>query len=205
MGCGAEYKVTDGRWPLEQTERPEYETAGAFCALLLNTEEDVVLKCNDICNRYGLDTISTGGTIAWAMECYENGVLTREELDGIDLTWGNGEAIVALTQKIADQEGCGAVLAHGSAYAAKKWGKGSEYLQVASGIELPMHDPRLGPGLARTYQYDPTPGRHVKGGIGLPQVFGAFPDKYDFSNTGKMDVAATAAQEARIVPAFALL
>ncbi|NLM46407.1 MAG: aldehyde ferredoxin oxidoreductase family protein [Firmicutes bacterium] len=195
LGCGAEYKVTDGRWPLEQTERPEYETAGAFGALLLNTEEDVVLKCNDICNRYGLDTISTGGTIAWAMECYENGVLTREELDGIDLTWGNGEAIAALTQKIADQEGCGAVLAHGSAYAAQKWGKGSEYLQVASGIELPMHDPRLGPGLARTYQYDPTPGRHVKGGIGLPQVFGAFPDKYDFSNTGEMDVAATAAQE----------
>ncbi|HHX75456.1 MAG TPA: aldehyde ferredoxin oxidoreductase, partial [Firmicutes bacterium] len=195
LGCGAEYKVTTGRWPLEQTERPEYETSASFGALLLNSDEDVVLKCNEICNRYGLDTISTGATVAWAMECYNNGVLTQEELDGIDLTWGNGEAIVALTQKIAAQEGCGAVLAHGSAYAAQKWGKGEEYLQVASGIELPMHDSRLGPGLARTYQYDPTPGRHVKGGIGLGQAFGAIPNKYDFSNTGEMDVAATASQE----------
>lgn len=195
LGCGAEYQVKSGRWPLEATERPEYETACSFGALLLNSEADAVLMCNEICNRYGLDTISTGATVAWAMECYNNGILTREELDGIDLTWGNGAAIVVLTQKIATQEGCGAVLAHGSAYAAKTWGKGEEFLQTASGIELPMHDPRLGPGLARTYKYDPTPGRHVKGGIGLAQAFGAFPDKYNFSNTGPMDVAATASQE----------
>lgn len=195
LGCGAIYRDVKGRWPLEETERPEYETSSAFGSLLLNTDADVVLKCNDLCNRYGLDTISTGGTVAWAMECYNRGILTRAELDGIDLTWGNGEAIVALTQKIADQEGCGAILAHGSAYAAEKYGKGKEYLQTASGIELPMHDPRLAPGFARTYQYDPTPGRHVKGSLGLMQAFGAIPDKYNYSNTGPMDVRATAAQE----------
>lgn len=90
--------------------------------------------------------------------------------------------------------GCGAILAHGSAYAAEKYGKGKEY-QTASGIELPMHDPRLAPGFARTYQYDPTPGKHVKGSLGLMQAFGAIPDKYNYSNTGPMDVRATAAQE----------
>ncbi|HHT70286.1 MAG TPA: aldehyde ferredoxin oxidoreductase family protein [Firmicutes bacterium] len=195
LGCGAEYEVKSGRWPLKETERPEYETAAAFGSTLLCDEEDAILKANEICNRYGLDTISAGMTIAWAMECYDKGVLTPEDLDGIDLTWGNGEAIVALLQKMADGEGCGAVLAHGSAYAAKAWGKGSQYLQTASGIELPMHDPRLGPGLARTYQYDPTPGRHVKGGVGLAQLSQPPEQKYNYQNTGAVDLGATTFQE----------
>lgn len=200
LGCGAEYDVKTGRWPIGQTERPEYETAAAFGSLLLNSDADVILKTNDICNRYGLDTISTGATVAWAMECYEQGVLSKQDLDGIELTWGNGEAIVAITEKIANQEGCGAVLAHGSAAAAKKWGKGAEYLITVQGIELGMHDPKLCPGYARTYQFDPTPGRHVKGGLAGVQLFyellgASAPDKYDYSATGEMDVIMTANTE----------
>lgn len=196
LGCGAEYEVNGGRWPLPHTERPEYETAASFGSALLCDEEDAILKCNEVCNVYGLDTISAGMTIAWAMECYDEGILSKEELDGIDLTWGNGEAIVALLQKMADRDGCGKVLANGSAYAAKKWGKGEEYLQTASGIEFPAHDPRLGPGLARTYQYDPTPGRHVKGGIGLEQLNkDASSGKYDYRGTGEADVIATSFTE----------
>lgn len=188
LGCGAEYKVEDGRWPLEQTERPEYETAAAFGSTLLCGEADAILKCNDICNVYGIDTISAGMTIAWAMECYNEGILSKEDLDGIELTWGNGEAIVSLMQKMADGDGCGAILANGSAYAAKYWNKGEEFLQTASGIELPMHDPRFAPGLARTYKYDPTPGRHVKGGLGAIQMMGHDEERYNFSDTGEHDL-----------------
>ena len=196
LGCGAEYEVKTGRWPLAQTERPEYETAVAFGSLVLCDEEDALFKCNEICNRYGLDTISTGMTVAWAMECYTNGILTKKDLDGLDLKWGNGEAVVALTQKIADAEGCGATLGNGSAYAAKKLGKGAEYLQTASGIELPMHDPKLAPGMARTYQYDPTPGRHVKGGLGFAQMMGApLGNKHDYRITGCFDAILTAGTE----------
>lgn len=196
LGCGAELKVDDGRWPLEETERPEYETAASFGSTLLCDEMDAILKCNEICNRAGFDTISAGMTIAWAMECYNEGVLTREELDGIDLTWGNGEAIVAIMEKMAKGEGIGAILANGSQYAVRHFGKGEEYLQVASGIELPMHDPRFAPGLARTYKYDPTPGRHVKGGAGAPQMMGAYPgDKYNYDVGGFLDVMLTAGQE----------
>lgn len=197
LGCGAEYEVDDGRWPLGETERPEYETANNFGALMLCSDSDVLLKCNHICNRYGLDTISAGATIAWAMDCYNNGVLTKEELDGIDLSWGNGEGIVALLQKIADVEGCGAILTNGSAYAAKKYGKGLEYLVVASGIELPAHDPKFAPGFARTYQYDPAPGRHVKGGLGNSQLAGLeiFGPKYDYSNKGQADKMVTVNDE----------
>jgi aldehyde:ferredoxin oxidoreductase len=190
LGCGAEYEVDDGPWPVGETERPEYETASAFGSLLLNTDAEAIIKCNEICNRYGLDTISAGATIAWAIECYENGVLTRDETDGLELTWGNAAAIVAATQALADSTGFGAVLALGSQGAAEKLGKGHEYLQTVRGIELPMHDPRFLPGLARTYQYDPTPARHVKGGFGFSQM-GMGPEKYQTEGSGPGDVQQT--------------
>jgi len=192
LGCGAEYEVNDGRWPLGPTERPEYETAAAFGSTLLCGDPDVILKCNEICNRYGFDTISAGMTIAWAMECYERGILSKEDLDGIELTWGNGEAIVKIMEKMANGDGCGMILSHGSQYAANYWNKGKEYLQTASGIELPMHDPRHSPGLARTYKYDPTPGRHVKGGIGSAQMLEPIKEEnFIFEGTGPMDLGMT--------------
>lgn len=165
LRCGAEYSVKEGKWPME-TERPEYETAAAFGLNCLNDDILPVIKVNDDCNRYGLDTITVGGTVAWAIECYEAGVLTKEDLDGIEATWGNGDAIVALVDKIVHGEGCGQYLSLGSYGAAQAFGKGFDQLAVAGGIEPAMHDGRCmnNAGLNRTYQYDPTPGRHVKGG-----------------------------------------
>ena len=185
VGCGAHYTVPEEPWPMSATDRPEYETIASFGAMMLNTDQASILKCNDICNRAGLDTISTGATIAWAVECFENDLLTTEDTGGIELRWGNGPAIVEMTQAIADHEGFGAKLALGSAGAAKKMGKGSEYLQTVRGVELPMHDPRLTPGWARTYQFDPTPARHVKGGI---RQLGDGPDKYNPEGSGPKDV-----------------
>jgi aldehyde:ferredoxin oxidoreductase len=195
LGCGAHYKVTDGKWPVGETDRPEYETLAAFGSMALNDDIESVIKCNEICNRYGLDTISVGATVAWAIECYENGIFTDKETGGIKLNWRNGEAVVALTQAIADQVGFGKVLALGSAKAAEKLGKGAEYLQCVRGIELPMHDPRFSPMFARTYQYDPTPARHVKGGFGIPD-FGSPNDvKYTYGGRGEIDAAVTCGTE----------
>jgi len=195
LGCGAHYKVTDGKWPVGETDRPEYETLAAFGSMALNSDIESIIKCNDLCNRYGLDTISVGATVAWAIECYENGLLTDKDTGGIKAKWGNSEAIVELTQAIADQTGFGKTLALGSAKAAEKIGKGAEYLQCVRGIELPMHDPRFSPMFARTYQYDPTPARHVKGGMGIPD-FGAPPDvRYTYGGRGEIDVTVTCATE----------
>ena len=193
IGCGADYDVPTGDWPLTATNRPEYETTGAFGTLCLNDNIESIIKCNDICNRYGLDTISVGATVAWAIECYEKGLISKEETGGIELNWGDYKAIVAMTQSIADQTGFGRTLALGSAAAAEKLGKGAEYLQTVRGIELPMHDPKLAPGYARTYQYDPSPGRHVKGGMWQGQA--NKPTKYDVSNTGATDVLMTSRME----------
>lgn len=193
LGCGAEYEVKEGRWPMA-TERPEYETAAQFGVNMLNADVEAMLKCNEICNRAGLDTISAGGTIAWAIECFENEVLNREETGGLELTWGNSEAVVSATQAMADGTGFGAILQLGSRAAADKLGKGHEYLQTAQGIELPMHDPRLAPGYARTYQFDPTPGRHVKGSIALVQMM-AGPEKYIPEDTGFYEMVLVSSTE----------
>lgn len=124
-----------------------------------------IIKANDICNRYGLDTISSGVAIAFAMECYEKGILTSEDTDGIELTWGNTEAIIRSLEKLAKREGFGDLLADGVKVAAAKIGKGAEkYAIHVHGQEVPMHDPRLNPSFATTYVTDPTPARHTQGG-----------------------------------------
>ena len=184
LGCGAAYDVKDGSYPVGKTHRPEYETVGAFGGMLLNEEHEVVLMCNEICNRFGIDTISTGATIAWAMECYENGVLSAEDTGGLELKWGNGPAIVALTREIAENRGFGKLLANGSRNAARTLNRGFEYLVEVRGIELPMHDPKFTPGYARTYQVDPTPARHVKPGMWYIQQMGMdIKQKYQFKGS----------------------
>lgn len=196
IGCGAIYNVKDGKWPVGETGRPEYETAAAFGVALLNTDVEALLKCNHICNLFGIDTISAGMTIAWATECFENGILTEKETGGIRLTWGNAEAVVKATREMAEQDTeFGKLLALGSAGAAKRLGKGFEYLNTVKGIELPMHDPRFAPGFSRTYAMDPTPARHVKGGLGLPQMMTPGDAKYNYQDTGKEDLRMTTWQE----------
>ncbi len=195
LGCGAHYSVDEGKWPLPVTDRPEYETLGAFGAMSLNDNAESIIKCNDICNRYGLDTMSVGPTIAWAIECYEKGIFTKEDTKGIELTWGNADSIVAMTQAIADQSGFGKILALGSMKAADKVGKGKEYLQTVRGIELPMHDPRNSPYLARTYQCDPTPGRHIKGGLGIADLSAPEHRRFQSKGRGQADVEATCRME----------
>lgn len=201
VGCSIYLKM-DTEWGRLETTRPEYETMGAFGSLMLNKYVESVCMANDLCNEYGFDTISAGSTIAWAMECYENGVLTKEELDGIELTWGNeadengdeinkacGRAIVALLKLMGENKGIGAILAKGSHKAAQLLGKGEEYLVVANGIEQPQHDARYLYGLGRTYLADPTPGRHVKAAIGNTTTEPGFDPERSLRGTGAADSA----------------
>ncbi|MFW9970682.1 MAG: aldehyde ferredoxin oxidoreductase family protein [Candidatus Odinarchaeota archaeon] len=162
--CGAILKVPEIN--LEETHIPEYETCCSFGALLLNDDLISVFEINDLCNRAAIDTISTGATIAFAIECYENGILTKDDTNGLELTWGNSKAIVELVKMIINRDGIGDILAEGSSIAAKKIGNGSEKFLITSlGSEIAMHNPRIFPSLAFTYNYDPTPGRHTAASI----------------------------------------
>jgi aldehyde:ferredoxin oxidoreductase len=155
-----EYKYAAG------ARRPEYETQGAFGACCGNTNTESINAANDICNSYGLDTISAGTVISFAIELYENGIITKKDTYGIDLKWGNHQAMVAMTEKMAKREaGLADKLADGVKAAAAKIGKGAEKFAVhIGGQELGMHDPKLGHGMAYVrYQLDATPGRHTAG------------------------------------------
>lgn len=185
--CGAVYKVEDGKWPVGDTERPEYETMAAFGSNCMNSDVESIIKCNEICNRSGLDTISTGSTIAWVMENYEHGKLTKDQLDGLEAKWGDPKVIVALTEKMANNEGVGQKLQHGQKAAAKAFGLGDEFFTTSMGIEHGMHDARLAKGWIRSFQYDPAPGRHTTGGASSVPV--------DSPNWGEADVAMMAVHD----------
>ncbi len=200
FSCGGHMKAGTGEYQYKEgTHKPEYETSCAFGTLCLNDNLESIIKANDICNRYGLDTISAGATIAFAIECYENGLITKEDTGGIELTWGNHRAIVAMLEKLAKREGFGDVLADGIRVAAEKIGKGAEeYAIHVGGQELPMHDPKLAPTFGMSYQGDPTPGRHTQAGLCNPEA-GFVPegldiplldkpeDKYTFTGKGKYE------------------
>jgi aldehyde:ferredoxin oxidoreductase len=162
IACGGETAVEHGPFK-SHNHKPEYETLGAFGTMCLNDNLASINRCNEICNRQGLDTISTACTVAFAVECYENGILTDKDTGGIQLKWGNADAIVEITRQIGDGEGLGKVLADGSKLAAERIGRGAEqYAMQIGGEEVPMHDPRLNPGLATSYKMDATPGRHTQ-------------------------------------------
>ena len=131
---------------------PEYETAAALGSLCMNDDLVAVSKANELCNKYSIDTISTGVTIAFAMECYEKGIITEEDTQGLDLTWGNHKAMMQLIEKIAKREGIGNILAEGTRRAAEKIGKGAEkFAMHIKGQEVPMHEPRGKKGLGISY------------------------------------------------------
>ena len=185
ISCGGHMKAGTGEYKYKAgVHKPEYETLGIFGVSCLNDNLESIIMVNDICNRYGLDTISTGGTIAFAIECYENGIITKKDTDGIELTWGNHKAIVAMTEKIAKREGFGKVLADGVKVAAERIGKGSEkYAIHVHGQELPTHDPRNNPSFATVYQSDATPGRHLQGSCAHFEM-GSFPYGLEFPHLG---------------------
>ena len=140
--CSRVYVIREGKYAGLYGEGPEYEALSSFTARVGNSDLDLALKAVDLANRLGLDAITTAECIAWAMELYEKGELTRKEADGLELKWGNGEAILALIEKIALREGFGDLLANGVRRAAEKLGKGEEIAFHVKGLEIIQADPR---------------------------------------------------------------
>ena len=123
--------------------RMDYETLFALGPLCGVDQPQWIIRAADLCDRYGIDTLSTGGSIAWAMECFEKGVLGLEDTDGLDLSFGNGPAMVEMVERIAQRQGLGDLLAEGTRLASRKLGGGSDHWAIhAKGMELPGYEPR---------------------------------------------------------------
>ncbi len=148
---------------------PEYETLGAFGSSCGIDNLAALARAHHLCSAYGLDTISCGTTIAFAMECYEHGYITRADTDGLELTWGNAEAMLKLIDMIAYRQGIGDLLAEGTRIAARRIGNGAEELAMqVKGVEIAMHEPRLKQGLGLGYCVANHGGDH---GTGLHDTF----------------------------------
>lgn len=161
--CGALLEVNEGPYATaEEMHRPEYESLAGLGQLLMNDNAQVAIQAIDLCNRYGMDTITVGNTIAFAMECYERGLLTARDCNGLDLRWGNGEAIIAVIEQMGKGEGLGDMLADGLQKAAERIGKGAERFAVGiRGKGLPFHDPRMSPALGTAMITDANPAHHM--------------------------------------------
>ncbi len=193
VACGAIVRLPDGG----SGHKPEYETLAAFGPLLLNDDLESVMLCNEICNRAGLDTISTGVAVAFAIEARERGWLPPELSEELPLAWGDGKVIVELVRRIARREpGLGNWLADGVKRAAELLEEeAKEAAMHAGGQELPMHRGLYEPGVALGYSVDPAPGRHTATISGMTELkaYNRFfalkgiklPGRYEYATKGQ--------------------
>ena len=192
IGCGRVIKNFSD--DIRQVDGPEYETVAAFGPLCMNFDIDSVVRANHLCNRHGMDTISTGVAIAFAMYLFEKGILT-EEMAGMEIPWGDGGVVLTLADLMIRQEGIGKLLGRGVKKMAEELGVDPEEAAHVKGLEIPMHDPRAYQGAALTYAVGPRGACHLKGSfysldapgteVGL-DVGITFSDKNDPAQKGAM-------------------
>jgi len=176
VACGKISKVEAGPCAGTEVEGPEYETLFALGSLCGNDNLKSIAKANEICDRLGMDTISAGNVLAFAMECYEKGIITKEDTGGIELTFGNHEAIITALRKIAYREGFGNILAEGVKKASEIIGKGSEKFAVhVKGLEPPGYDPRGLKGVALAYAVSCRGACHLRHMAYRPNLTGSHP------------------------------
>lgn len=173
LGCGGIFDIKSGKYKGTMGHKPEYETLAVFGGMLLNDDLESIIEINEMCNRAGIDTISTGGAVAFAIECFENGIIDEKMTGGLKIGWGRSKEIIKLVEMIINREKIGDILADGVRKAAEEIGGDAYKFAVhAGGQELPMHDSRLDPGYAISYQCEPTPGRHTISSYMYANLFG---------------------------------
>lgn len=188
VGCGGILRLAEEGAAEREAHRPEYETLAAFGPLLLNDDLEAISRINSLCDRFGMDTISVGVVVAFAVECAEHGLIDGDLGGGVELAWGDAESIVTLVQRIARREGIGDLLADGVQRASERIGGGAEaFAMHAGGQELPMHDARFEPAVGLAYVVDPTPGRHNTANSGFVSPSGLRPifEAVGFSSPGR--------------------
>jgi aldehyde:ferredoxin oxidoreductase len=190
--CGNVFKVKEGPYQGAESEGPEYETIFSLGGEVGNTEIGSIIAGDRLCDLLGIDTISTGVAIGFAMELFEKGILTSKEVDGLDLSWGNHQSMIKLIEKIGRRQGVGRLLGEGVQRAAEKIGKGAEaYAMHCKGLELPGYEPRGAKAHGLSYATSNIGGSHMYGyarqeisGYNLPREVDRFTDQ------GKGDIAA---------------
>jgi aldehyde:ferredoxin oxidoreductase len=163
IGCGRIIRIKNQNYNLPLCEGPEYETIAGFGSMLLNNDLESIAIANDMCNNYGLDTISTSSCISLLFKFFEENRLKLEENEGLDLYWGNKASLLKLIKKIAFREGIGTHLAEGSNHLGKMFGVSNEEIATVNRLEVPYHDIRYCHTMALTYAFSPRGACHTTG------------------------------------------
>jgi aldehyde:ferredoxin oxidoreductase len=165
VACGRVVTLEDGH----KRKGPEYETLVGFGTNLGITDTHAITRMGELCDRYGLDSISTSGVIGLAFRLFELGIITMELTQGLELKWGNASAAIQLVHRIAHREGIGALLATGTRSFARHFGAEDEAIQV-NGLEIPYHDPRGASGMAVVYATSPRGACHNQSDYFLAEI-----------------------------------
>jgi len=151
----------------------DYETIWAFGGLCENDNIESIVRAIELCDKYGIDAVSAGNIIAFAMECYDRGIITTKDTEGIKLVFGNHEAIIQMVGRIAMREGLGDILAEGVREAAKQIGKGAEEFAIhVKGLEPPGFDPRALKGTALAFAVADRGGCHLPSSLYTYELMG---------------------------------
>jgi len=191
--CGRVITINEGKYAVGRTDGPEYETLCGFGPNLLCASLEGISYVNELCNKFGIDTISCSVTIGLAYHLYERGALTKEDTSGLVLQWGEIDPAIELVRMIAERQGIGDLLAEGTREVAKKFGTEDEAMQV-KGLEIPFHDPRAISGMAVSYAVSPRGACHNFSTIYLVEIGQIVPELGIFStdrlsNDGKAELA----------------
>ncbi len=194
VGCGLIAEVKSGPRAGLTTEGPEYESAVMLGSNIGIGDRDIIIAENSLCDEFGMDTISTGNVIGFAMECYEKGLLTDRDTGGLALKWGDGEVALKLIEMIAKKEGIGKRLAGGVARLSKEIPGSESFAMHVKGLELAAYDPRAVFGQALSYATAPRGGEHGRGGYMIVEFF--MPDVDLYTHEGKAERAVMLAENA---------
>jgi aldehyde:ferredoxin oxidoreductase len=195
VGCGRVVKIDHGEYAGVEGAGPEYETMGMLGANTLLDNLEAVAKAHELCNRFGLDVISTGAVVGFTLEAAEQGIITHGQAEELDLVWGNGGSILKLVEKIGRRQGLGYLLGEGVMRAAAKLGKGSEAFALhVKGLEPPAHDPRAYNSLAIGYATANRGACHLQGlsyaferSVTMPELgIFEFQDRFGVLNKGEL-------------------
>ncbi len=204
VACGNLTAAAEGQYQGIVTEGPEYETFWAFGAQCGNSDMDAIIAADRLCDELGMDTISTGSAIAFAMECVEKGLLGARELEGLDLRFGNHQAMVEMVRRIGHRQGLGDLLAQGTRRAAERVGRGAmAFAMQVKGLELSAYDPRGAKAMGIEFATSPRGGCHERGLVSR-ETFGAPPFMDPLAMEGKGAAAKEVQDETAVLDALGI-
>lgn len=202
VACSLIAEVKSGKFVGTRSEGPEYESGVMLGSNLMISDLDTIVAANYLCDEYGLDTISTGNVIGFAMECYEKGYLSEKDTGGLSLTWGNADTVLSLIEMIAHKKGIGERLSKGVARLSREIPGSEGFAMHVKGLELAAYDPRAVWGQGLSYAISPRGGDHGRGGYMIVEFF--LPDVDFYTHVGKAKRAVELSDHAAILDSTCL-